>query len=123
MSLNEVVIVSALRTPIGTFNGTLRDISAVELGAKAIKSVIEEVNIKVDNIDEVIMGNVLQAGLGQNPARQASIKAGLTEPVPAYKVNKVCSSGLKSVQFGDQTIMIDDAEKDSACGMQSYRGV
>src|SRR5699024_8674367 len=66
MALNEVVIISALRTPIGTFNGTLKDISAVELGAKAIKSVIEEVSINVDNIDEVIMGNVLQAGLGQN---------------------------------------------------------
>src|SRR5699024_11929406 len=77
MALNEVVIVSALRTPIGTFNGTLKDISAVELGAKAIKSVIDEASINVDNIDEVIMGNVLQAGLGQNPARQASIKAGL----------------------------------------------
>ena len=119
MSLNEVVIVSALRTPIGTFNGTLRDISAVELGAKAIKSVIEEVNIKVDNIDEVIMGNVLQAGLGQNPARQASIKAGLPEHVPAYTVNKVCGSGLKSVQLAAQSIMLDDAEIVVAGGMES----
>jgi len=119
MALNEVVIVSALRTPIGTFNGTLRDISAVELGAKAIKSVIEEVNIKVDNIDEVIMGNVLQAGLGQNPARQASIKAGLPEHVPAYTVNKVCGSGLKSVQLAAQSIMLDDAEIVVAGGMES----
>src|SRR5690625_3352292 len=119
MALNEVVIVSALRTPIGTFNGTLKDISAVELGAKAIKSVIEEVNIKVDNIDEVIMGNVLQAGLGQNPARQASIKAGLPEHVPAYTVNKVCGSGLKSVQLAAQSIMLDDAEIVVAGGMES----
>ena len=119
MALNEVVIVSALRTPIGTFNGTLKDISAVELGAKAIKSVIEEVSINVDNIDEVIMGNVLQAGLGQNPARQASIKAGLPDHVPAYTVNKVCGSGLKSVQLAAQSIMLDDAEIVVAGGMES----
>ena len=119
MALNEVVIVSALRTPIGTFNGTLKDISAVELGAKAIKSVIEEASINVDNIDEVIMGNVLQAGLGQNPARQASIKAGLPEHVPAYTVNKVCGSGLKSVQLAAQSIMLDDAEIVVAGGMES----
>src|SRR5690625_3182288 len=119
MALNEVVILSELRTPIGTFNGTLKDTSTIKLGAKAIKLVSEEASINVDNIDEVIMGNVLQAGLGQNPARQASIKADLPEHVPAYTVNKVCVSGLKSVQLAAQSIMLDDAEIVVAGGMES----
>src|SRR5699024_12528893 len=108
MALNEVVIVSALRTPIGTFNGTLKDISAVELGAKAIKSVIEEASINVDNIDEVIMGNVLQAGLGQDPARQASIKAGVPEHVPAHTANKAGGSTVESAQQNAQSIILCD---------------
>src|SRR5699024_11965844 len=77
--MNEAVIVSALRTPIGSFSGILKDISATELGAKTITAILEETKVDVDAIDEVIMGNVLQAGLGQNPARQAAIKAGLPQ--------------------------------------------
>ncbi len=119
MTLNEVVIVSALRTPIGAFSGTLKDVSAIDLGALAIKSVVEDAKINVDDVDEVIMGNVLQAGLGQNPARQASIKAGLPNHVPAFTLNKVCGSGLKSVHLAAQSIMLDDAEIVVAGGMEN----
>src|SRR5699024_7799654 len=119
MTLNEVVIVSALRTPIGAFNGALKDVSAVDLGALAIKSVLEESKINIDDVDEVIMGNVLQAGLGQNPARQASIKAGLPNHVPAFTINKVCGSGLKSDHLAAQSIMLDEADVVVAGGMEN----
>ena len=119
MKLNEVVAVSALRTPIGAFNGSLKNISAVDLGALAIKSVLEQAKVNVNDVDEVIMGNVLQAGLGQNPARQASIQAGLPNHVPAFTINKVCGSGLKTVHLAAQSIMLGDADIVVAGGMEN----
>ncbi len=119
MENNEVVIVSALRTPIGQFGGSLKNISAVQLGSHVIKAVIEKVGISGDQIDEVIMGNVLQAGLGQNPARQSAIHAGLPEHVSAYTLNKVCGSGLKAVHLATQAILTGDAEIVVAGGMEN----
>ena len=95
--MKEVVIVSAVRTPIGSFGGSLKNVSAVDLGALVIKSVLEKASVKQEQVDEVIMGNVLGAGLGQNVARQMSIQAGLPEFTPAFTINKVCGSGLKAV--------------------------
>lgn len=117
--MNEAVIVSALRTPIGSFSGTLKNISATELGAKTITAILEETKVDVDAIDEVIMGNVLQAGLGQNPARQAAIKAGLPQSTAAYTINKVCGSGLKAVHLAAQSIMLGDADIIVAGGMEN----
>lgn len=117
--MNEAVIVSALRTPIGSFSGTLKDISATELGAKTITAILGETKVDVDAIDEVIMGNVLQAGLGQNPARQAAIKAGLPQSTAAYTINKVCGSGLKAVHLAAQSIMLGDADIIVAGGMEN----
>lgn len=117
--MNEAVIVSALRTPIGSFSGTLKDISATELGAKTITAILEETKVDVDAIDEVIMGNVLQAGLGQNPARQAAIKAGLPQSTAAYTINKVCGSGLKAVHLAAQSIILGDADIIVAGGMEN----
>ena len=117
--MNEAVIVSALRTPIGSFSGTLKDISATELGAKTITAILEETKVDADTIDEVIMGNVLQAGLGQNPARQAAIKAGLPQSTAAYTINKVCGSGLKAVHLAAQSIMLGDADIIVAGGMEN----
>ena len=93
----EVVIVSAVRTAIGAFQGSLKDVPATTLGSTVIKAAIERASISGDIVDEVIMGNVLQTGLGQNPARQASLRAGLPVSVPAMTINKVCGSGLKAV--------------------------
>jgi acetyl-CoA C-acetyltransferase len=119
IQLKDVVIVSAVRTAIGTFNGALATQSAPELGAAVIKAAMEKAGVKAENIDEVIFGNVLQAGLGQNPARQAAIKAGIPAEVPSYTVNKVCGSGLKSVNLAVQAIMCGDAEAIVAGGMES----
>jgi len=119
MENNEVVVVSALRTPIGQFGGSLKNISAVQLGSHVIKALIEKVGISGDQIDEVIMGNVLQAGLGQNPARQSAIHAGLPEHVSAYTLNKVCGSGLKAVHLATQAILTGDAEIVVAGGMEN----
>lgn len=116
---NDVVIVSASRTPIGTFGGSLKGISAVELGSIVIKSVLDKAGLDADQIDEVIMGNVLQAGLGQNPARQAAIQAGLSQHVPALTINKVCGSGLKAVHLAAQAIKTGDAEIVIAGGMEN----
>lgn len=107
---DEVVIVSASRTAIGKFGGSLKDVSAVQLGATVINSVIEKAGIKHDQVDEVIMGNVLQAGLGQNVARQSAIKAGIPENISSFTVNKVCGSGLKAVHLATQAILVGDAE-------------
>jgi len=119
MNLNDVVVVSALRTPIGSFRGTLKDIGAVDLGAKTIKAVLEQADVASTDVDEVIMGNVLQAGLGQNPARQAAIHAGLPQSTPAYTINKVCGSGLKAVHLAAQAIMLGDADVVVAGGMEN----
>jgi acetyl-CoA C-acetyltransferase len=116
---NEVVIVSAVRTAIGSFNGSLKGISAPELGAIVIKDALEKAGVNGTDVDEVIMGNVLQAGLGQNPARQASIKAGLPEHVPAMTINKVCGSGLKTVHLATQAILSGDADIIVAGGMEN----
>lgn len=119
MDQTEVVIVSAVRTAIGSFNGSLKNISATELGAAVIKEAIEQAGIKQGQVDEVIMGNVLQAGLGQNPARQSLIKAGINENVPAFTVNKVCGSGLKAVHLAAQAIIAGDADIIVAGGMEN----
>ncbi|WP_088012150.1 acetyl-CoA C-acetyltransferase [Gottfriedia acidiceleris] len=115
----NVVIVSAVRTAIGNFSGTLKDVSAVELGATVIKEAINRAGIQVSQVDEVIMGNVLQAGLGQNPARQSALKAGLPNSVSAMTINKVCGSGLKSVHLATQAIIAGDAEIIVAGGMEN----
>lgn len=117
--MREVVIVSAVRTAVGSFNGSLSPFSAVELGSLVIKEAIVRAGVEKENIDEVIFGNVLQAGLGQNPARQAAIKAGIPMEVPSYTVNKVCGSGLKTVNLAAQAIMAGDAEIVVAGGMES----
>ena len=102
--MKDVVIVSAVRTPLGSFGGSLKNVSAVDLGSLVIKSALEKANIKPEQVDEVIMGNVLGAGLGQNVARQMSIHAGVPEFTPAFTINKVCGSGLKAVQLAAQAI-------------------
>ncbi|MGL5514681.1 MAG: beta-ketoacyl synthase N-terminal-like domain-containing protein, partial [Sporomusa sp.] len=117
--MKEVVIVSAVRTAIGSFNGSLASVPATDLGAITIKAAIERAGIDNNTVDEVIFGNVLQAGLGQNPARQAAIKAGLPYEVPSYTVNKVCGSGLKTVNLAAQAIMTDDADIVVAGGMEN----
>jgi acetyl-CoA C-acetyltransferase len=119
ISLQEVVIVAAVRTAIGSFNGTLASLSAPELGAITIKAALERTGVKPEAVEEVIFGNVLQAGLGQNPARQASVKAGLPAEVPSYAVNKVCGSGLKTVNLAAQAIASGDADIIMAGGMES----
>ncbi|MGN7386693.1 acetyl-CoA C-acetyltransferase [Sporosarcina sp. SAFN-015] len=116
---NEVVIVSAVRTAIGSFLGSLKDVSAPELGGIVIKEALSRSGVKAEDVDEVIMGNVLQAGLGQNPARQAAIKAGLPETVPAMTINKVCGSGLKAVHLARQAILAGDADIVVAGGMEN----
>ncbi|WP_342559224.1 acetyl-CoA C-acetyltransferase [Metasolibacillus sp. FSL K6-0083] len=116
---NEVVIVSAVRTAIGAFQGTLKDIQAQQLGSIVIKEAIKRANIEPQFVDEVIMGNVLAAGLGQNPARQAALKAGLPYAVPAMTINKVCGSGLKAVHLAAQAIALGDAEIVVAGGFEN----
>jgi acetyl-CoA C-acetyltransferase len=108
MSKKEVYIISAVRTPMGSFLGAFASIPATQLGATAIKGAVEKSNVPVDAIDEVFMGNVLQAGVGQAPARQAALVAGLNQNVPCTTVNKVCASGMKSIMLGAQTILAGD---------------
>lgn len=108
--MREVVIVSAARTPIGSFGGSLKDISAVELGAVAAKEAIKRAGIQPEIIDEVILGNVLQGGLGQNVARQISMAAGIPKEVPSMTINKVCGSGLRAVALAAQIIKAGDAD-------------
>ncbi|MEL1134114.1 acetyl-CoA C-acetyltransferase [Desulfitobacterium sp. THU1] len=117
--MQEVVIVSAVRTPIGSFGGALKGYGAVNLGALVIKEAVHRAGIQGEQVDEVIMGNVLQAGLGQNPARQASLKAGLPVETTAQTINVVCGSGLKSIVLAAQAIMAGDAEIVVAGGMES----
>ena len=115
----EVVIVSAARTAIGAFQGALKDIPAVQLGAIVMKAAVERANISADLIDEVIMGNVLSAGLGQNPARQASIQAGFSQEIPAMTINHVCGSGLKAVHLATQAIASGEADVVVAGGFEN----
>ena len=115
----KVVIVSAVRTPIGSFMGSLSSISATQLGAIAIKGALNKINLDPKLVDEVLMGNVVQAGVGQAPATQASILSGIPSSVPSTTINKVCASGMKAVIQGAQAIMTGDAEIVVAGGMEN----
>jgi acetyl-CoA C-acetyltransferase len=115
----KIVIVSAVRTPIGSFMGALSTVPATQLGAMAIKGALDKINLDPKLVDEVFMGNVVQAGVGQAPARQAAIFAGLPDSVICTTVNKVCASGMKSIMFGAQAILAGDAEIVVAGGMEN----
>lgn len=115
----KVVIVSAVRTPIGSFMGSLSSVTAPQLGAAAIKGALEKINLDPNLVDEVLMGNVIQAGVGQAPATQATLFAGLPNTIPTTTVNKVCASGMKAVMQGAQAIMNGDAEVVVAGGMEN----
>ncbi|MEJ2307852.1 MAG: acetyl-CoA C-acetyltransferase [Gammaproteobacteria bacterium] len=117
--MNDVVIVAAARTALGTFGGSLAGIPASTLGATVIKALLERSGLEPGQIDEVIMGQVLQAGVGQNPARQAAIEAGLPDSTPAMTINKVCGSGLKAVHLAAQAIMCGDADIMIAGGQEN----
>ena len=119
MRMREVVIVGAARTAIGGFNGSLASLSAVELGSIVVQEAIKRAGIDKSSIQEVILGNVLQGGLGQNPARQSAVKAGIPLEVPSFTVNKVCGSGIKAVTLAAQSIMTEDADIVVAGGMES----
>lgn len=108
--MREVVIASAVRTPVGSFGGALKDVSAADLGALVIKEAVNRAGIKGELVDEVLMGNVIQAGLGQNIARQSTVKAGLPVEVPAMTINMVCGSGLRTVSLAAQMIKAGDAD-------------
>jgi acetyl-CoA C-acetyltransferase len=123
MSNKTVYIVSAVRTPIGSFGSVLKDLSATQLGAIAIKAAVEKAGIKPQDVQEVLMGCVLQANLGQAPARQASMLAGLPENVVATTINKVCASGMKAIAIAAQNIMLGDADIIVAGGMESMSNV
>src|SRR5947209_5889509 len=122
MSMGEIVILSGCRTPIGSLGGAFKDASAVELGTVAVREAVRRAGVRPDQVDEVILGCILQAGLGMNPARQAAIGAGLPESVPAHTVNKVCGSGLKAVMLATQAIKCGDAEVVVAGGTESMSG-
>src|SRR5690554_3091965 len=117
--MKEVVIVSAVRTPIGSFLGGLSSVPAVKLGSTAIKGALNKINLDSSLVQEVFMGNVLQAGVGQAPARQAALGAGIPNTVPCTTVNKVCASGMKAVMLAAQTIKCGDADIVVAGGMES----
>ena len=117
--MREVVIASAARTALGSFGGTLKDVPAAELGAIVIKEAVKRAGINPEQVEEVVMGNVIQAGLGQNVARQATLKAGLPNEVPAMTINKVCGSGLRTVALAAQMIKAGDADIVVAGGMEN----
>jgi acetyl-CoA C-acetyltransferase len=121
--MKEVYIVSAVRTPIGSFGGSLSELTAIDLGATAIKGALEKAGVDPKEVNEVFMGNVISANLGQAPARQAAIAAGLGFEVPCTTVNKVCASGMKAVMFGAQTIMIGNSDVIVAGGMESMSNI
>ena len=123
MVKKEVFIVSAVRTPLGSFGGVFADISATQLGAIAIKGALEKATVNPKNVNEVFMGNVCSANLGQAPARQAALSAGISNTVPCTTVNKVCSSGAKSIMFGAQSILLDQADIIVAGGMENMSSV
>ena len=123
MKTKEVVIVSVARTPIGSFMGSLSNIPAPKLGAIAIKGALDKINLNPDLIDEVFMGNVVSAGVGQAPARQAAIFAGIPDTVPCTTINKVCASGMKSVMLAAQSISLGDTEIVVAGGMENMSSI
>jgi len=117
--MKDVVIVSAVRTPIGSFGGQFKNVSAVDLGAVAVEEALKRINLDGSEVDELIFGNILQAGLGQNPARQVSVHAKIPQEVPAYTINKVCGSGLKAVHLAAQSIMLGEADVVVAGGTEN----
>ncbi|MCB9197067.1 MAG: acetyl-CoA C-acyltransferase [Flavobacteriales bacterium] len=121
--MKEVYIVSAVRTPIGSFGGSLSTVPAPKLGAAAIKGALAKINLDPKEVNEVYMGNVLQANLGQAPARQAALFAGITHEVPCTTVNKVCASGMKSISLGAQAIQCGDADVVVVGGMENMSSV
>ena len=121
--MNEVFIISAVRTPIGSFGGSLSALSATELGSFAIRGALERAQVPPDAVQEVLMGNVVSANLGQAPARQASIGAGIPFEVPCTTVNKVCASGMKAIMFGAQSIMLGHQNLLVAGGMESMSNI
>jgi len=121
--MKEVFIAAAVRTPIGSFGGALSKLSATELGSAAIKGALEKIKVNPKEVQEVFMGNVVSANLGQAPARQAALGAGIGQEVPCTTVNKVCSSGMKSVMFGAQSIMLGHNDLVVAGGMESMSNI
>lgn len=117
--MQDVVIVSAVRTAIGNFGGSLSEVPAPKLGAVVLKEALKRAGVEAEQVDEVIMGNVLQAGIGQGPARQAAMEAGLPEHVPSMTINKICGSGLKAVHLASQAIQLGEAEIVLAGGMEN----
>src|SRR5688500_1097633 len=122
-NIKEAVIIGAARTPTGKFQGLLKGFTAPELGATAIRAAIERAGVKPEDVDEVIMGCVVQAGIGQAPARQAALKAGLPPEVSALTVNMVCGSGLRAVALASQSIKLGDADFVVAGGMESMSNI
>src|SRR5579871_1634314 len=118
-AFDDVVIISGCRTPVGKFQGALTDLSAPQLGAIVVREAVKRAGLNADQIDECIMGNVLPAGLGQNPARQAALFGGLPYEVAALTINKVCGSGLKAVALAAQAVQTGNAEIVVAGGMES----
>src|SRR5512143_2712199 len=123
MAFAPVYIVSATRTPIGAYLGALSSVSAPQLGSTAIKAALERAKVKPEQVGEVFMGNVLSAGIGQAPARQAMKFAGIPDNVPATTVSKVCGSGMQALIFGAKTLALGDAEIVVAGGMESMSNV
>lgn len=121
--MKEVYIISAARTPIGSFGGKLSGFSATQLGSFAIKGALEKANVNADQVQEVLMGNVVSAGLGQAPARQAALGAGIGNSVPCTTINKVCASGMKSVMLATQSIMVGSNDVVVAGGMESMSNI
>lgn len=121
--MKEVYVISAVRTPIGSYGGELSSVPATQLGARGIEKAIEKACIEPGDVQEVFMGNVLQASLGQAPARQAALNAGLSEETPCTTINKVCASGTKSIMFGAQSIMLGDNDIVVAGGMENMSAV
>ncbi|HOL67576.1 MAG TPA: beta-ketoacyl synthase N-terminal-like domain-containing protein, partial [bacterium] len=117
--MKKAVIAAAVRTGIGSFGGSLKDVPAVQLGASVIAECLARTSLKPEAVDEVIMGNVLQAGLGQNPARQAALKAGLPVKITACTINEVCASGLKAIALAAQTVQTGNARVVIAGGMEN----
>src|SRR3954465_13494954 len=117
--MDDTVIISAVRTAIGKFQGALKSMTAPQIGALVVKAAVERAGLSPQQIDEVIMGNVVSAGLGQNPARQAALRGGLLPDVAAMTINKVCGSGLKAVALAAQAIMTGDSSIVTAGGMES----
>src|SRR5438132_2532257 len=118
-SIKDAVIISAVRTPVGKFLGALKTFKATDLGAIVVREAVKRAGVKPEDVDEVIMGCVIQAGLGQNPARQAALRGGLPDSVSAVTINKVCGSGLKAVMMAAQGVQLGDTELVVAGGMES----